>query len=169
MKAIFALWLVASCALSAIGRAQAASQPFAITISPLHDGDSSSDVIKAGEPLALTVTLVNNSHKAVSIPNMDLDLYYTIDVRDEHGNTAPETEEARKMREAASSPNYRRWRSGVMGKLKPHDKSTDKLLVTQYWDMSRPGKYTIQVERQLPEELGKGSVKSNTITVTVTE
>ncbi len=169
MKAIFALLLATSCVLSAVGQDQAAPQPFAITISPLHDGDSSSDIIKAGEPLALTVTLVNNSHKSVSIRNMDFDLYYTIDVRDEYGNTAPETEEAREMREAAASPNHHRWISGANGILKPRQTWKHTLPVSHSWDMSRPGKYTIQVERQLPKELGKGSVKSNTITVTVTE
>lgn len=42
-------------------------------------------------------------------------------------------------------------------------------MVTKFYDMSRPGKYTIQVSRAVPKELGGGTVKSNAITVTVTE
>jgi hypothetical protein len=35
--------------------------------------------------------------------------------------------------------------------------------------MSRPGKYTVQVSRAVPKELGGGTVKSNTLTITVVE
>jgi len=44
------------------------------------------------------------------------------------------------------------------------------LVITDLYEMShRTGQYMIQVERRLPEQLGNGIVKSNTITVTMTE
>jgi predicted DNA-binding transcriptional regulator AlpA len=41
----------------------------------------------------------------------------------------------------------------------------------QLYDLSQPGMYTISVEREFPpaQNLGVGSIKSNTITVTVTK
>jgi hypothetical protein len=43
------------------------------------------------------------------------------------------------------------------------------MIVNQQYDLSRPGKYTIQVSRAIPQELGGGNVESNVIGFTVTE
>jgi hypothetical protein len=40
-------------------------------------------------------------------------------------------------------------------------------VASKLYDMSRPGKYLIQVSRVVPKELGGGVVKSNAVTVTV--
>jgi hypothetical protein len=148
--------------------AESAQPQFAVTIVSSNDAISAgSGVQKAGSPIFLLVTLTNNSTRTVSVPSFDRD-YYTIDVRDEHGKSVPETDEARKTKEAMKAPNARMFRSGVTEELKPHKTSRHTIDVSQYLDVSRPGKYTIQATRQLPEELGPGVVKSNTITVTVT-
>jgi hypothetical protein len=148
--------------------AQSAEPPFAVAI--VSSGDAilaGSGVRKAGSPIFLLVTLTNNSTKTVSVPSFDRE-YYTIDVRDEHGKSAPEKDEARQAKEAMKAPNTRMIRSGVTEELKPHETSRHTIDLSQYVDVSRPGKYTMQVTRQLPEELGPGMVKSNTITVIVT-
>jgi hypothetical protein len=69
----------------------------------------------------------------------------------------PETEEAQKMRE----PRKGSFEGGSMtdSSLPPHQTITDEIGVSAYRDMSRPGKYTIQ--------LRQGGVKSNVVTVTV--
>jgi hypothetical protein len=48
---------------------------------------------------------------------------------------------------------------------KTHEDSVD---ISNRYEFDKPGKYSIQIERELPESLGGGVIKSNTITVTVT-
>jgi hypothetical protein len=53
--------------------------------------------------------------------------------------------------------------------LQPGESLPKALLVlTKFYDLSGPGKYTIQVSRAVPKELGGGLIKSNAITVTIT-
>lgn len=58
---------------------------------------------------------------------------------------------------------------GSTSPLKPTNHSDVHLTVSDLYDMSRPGQYTIQVQRTVPKERGGGVVKSNIITVTVTQ
>jgi len=51
--------------------------------------------------------------------------------------------------------------------LKPNETCQDAIEIKFWADNERTGKYTLQVERNLPPELGKGLVDSNTITVNV--
>lgn len=109
------------------------------------------------------VDLANHSHKIVSSMSIDYPPYYVIDVRDEEGSPVPETELMRELRD----PNHRGFGSGMLFQYKPGESWKEELMVTLYYEMSRPGKYTIQVERKLPKELGIGTVKSNIITITI--
>jgi hypothetical protein len=162
------LLLAAMVAILGVKLVHGLPEPFAITIVSSNDALlAGPGVQKAGSPIFLLVTLTNNSTRTVSVPSFDRD-YYTIDVRDEHGKSVPETDEARKTKKAMKAPNARMFRSGVTEELKPHETSRHTIDVSQYLDVSRPGKYTIQATRQLPEELGPGVVKSNTISLTVT-
>jgi len=95
--------------------------------------------------------------------SIDYPPYYVIDVRDEEGSPVPETELMRELRD----PNHRGFGSGMLFQYKPGESWKEELMVTLYYEMSRPGKYTIQVERKLPKELGIGTVKSNIITITI--
>jgi len=51
--------------------------------------------------------------------------------------------------------------------LNPNDTCQDTIEIKFWADREPTGEYTLQVERNLPPELGKGVVESNTITVTV--
>jgi hypothetical protein len=53
--------------------------------------------------------------------------------------------------------------------LKPNETLEDEVIVDKLYDLTRPGKYFIQVIRQFPEQMGEGLVRSNTIEITVTE
>jgi hypothetical protein len=125
----------------------------------------------------MSVTLTNHSDRTLSSSQWDYADRYLIDVRDAQGNPVPESEEAHKKRadiDACKNSGKavcgrQTGGHGLMSQIAPGESWQERLLITQYFDMSRAGKYTIQLERQLPEELGKGSVKSNPITVTVTE
>lgn len=169
MKSLF---LAAIVAVFAVKLAQCAEQPLAITIS-LYDGS----VEKTGSPVAISITLINHSDKTLSASLWDFADDYTVDVRDAQGNPAPESEEVRREQAAMgacrnsgkSHCGKKILLHGVISQFKPGESWQEKLLVTHYFDMNRPGRYTIQLERKLPVELGKGTVKSNPITVTVTE
>jgi hypothetical protein len=54
-------------------------------------------------------------------------------------------------------------------KLKPGEAQAGTATITRLYDLSRPGNYTIQVSQPLSDNPEDGVVKSNTITVTVTE
>jgi hypothetical protein len=142
-------------------------ESFAITIVSSNDAFLAGPGLqKTGSPLFLLVTLTNNSTRTVSVPSFDGDSY-TIDVRDEHGKSLPETDGAHRIK-AAKAPNARIVRSGVTGELKPREALRRTIDLSQYVDIGHSGKYTIQLTRKLPEELGPGVVKSNTISVTLT-
>jgi hypothetical protein len=169
---IRSLLLVAIVAAFGTKLAACAQPPLTITIS-FSDGD----VVKTGSGILVSVTLTNHSGKTLSASLMDYDYDYTIDVRDAQGNSAPESEEVRKARaeldacrkSGHSSCGRRIMLHGVINQIRPGERWEERLLITKYFDMSRPGRYTIQLERTLPEQLGKGTVKPNPITVTVTE
>jgi hypothetical protein len=123
---------------------EGAQPQFAVAI--VSSGDAilaGSGIQKEGSSIFLLVTLTNNSTRTVSIPSFDRE-YYTLDVRDEHGKSVPETDEARKTKEAMKAPNARIFRSGLTEELKPHETSRHTIDVSQYVDVSRPGKYTIR-------------------------
>jgi len=166
------LLLIAVVAVFAAKLAQCADPPLEITIS-LIDGS----VEKAGAPVAVSITVRNHSDKTLSASLWDYDYDYTMDVRDAQGNSAPDSEEVRKARAemdaCRNSGNSLCGRKillhGVVNQFKPGESWKERLLITKYYDMGRPGRYTIQLERKLPEELGKGTVKPNSIAVTVTD
>jgi hypothetical protein len=66
-------------------------------------------------------------------------------------------------------------RSGLDGartiliELKPEETCQDGIEVSFLYDVSKPGEYSVQVERDMPPELGKGVTTSNKIRATVTE
>lgn len=55
----------------------------------------------------------------------------------------------------------------ILKTLRPGEKCDDAFEIRFWAERARTGKYTLQMERDLPPELGKGLVESNTITVKV--
>ena len=53
--------------------------------------------------------------------------------------------------------------------LKPQETYRKTIEIGSILTADRPGKYTIQMQMKLPEELGKGLVRSNTVTITVSK
>ena len=141
-----------------------AQEPLSIRVRPSHDGISpGGGVEKSGSHIYVLVSLTNNSDRNLSTSNVDYSEYYEFDIRDAEGNLAPETEFMQKMR----TPGHRKITSGLVGQYKPGENWEEQIRISDYYDMSRPSVYTIQLERKLPVELGMGTVKSNTITITI--
>jgi hypothetical protein len=55
------------------------------------------------------------------------------------------------------------------GTLKPGESITQSVNLVRLFELKQPGRYTVQASRLITKELGGGTVKSNTITITVTE
>ena len=129
-------------------------QPFSITITLL------SAEVRAGAEVFVRVLLTNTSHSKIGARGIflaqGLDTSYRYNCRNAAGNSvAKEIEMVGSVHETPA--------------LMPGESREQEAPVSRACDLARPGKYTIQVSREIPPELGKGTVKSNRITITVTK
>jgi hypothetical protein len=128
---------------------------FTLTIS------TDEDTVRAGDKIPLTTDVTNRSDHDIVY-----DMAYSkldIEVRDPQGNLAALTEGGREFRRqfgTAGSLYNRQY-------IKPGDTMPGgNVAIQAYYDMNRPGDYTIQVSQSDDET--KTWVKSNILTVTVT-
>jgi len=92
------------------------------------------------------------------------ELDYAFDVRDSQNRIPPETEFAR------NSKGRGYFSSDHVFYLQPGEKLPKApLVVSKFYDLSRPGENKIQVSRAVPKELGGGTIKSNVATLTIKE
>jgi hypothetical protein len=159
--------------------ASGAEQPFSVTLQAL------SKTLKPGCQVYLLVTIKNTSSRdltfvrgsAFGVSHEGTEKY-RIEAHDEQGRPAPPSAlvlESRKP--VASGKAVVEWSYENQARtLKPGESFVDAIDVTEYYDLSRPGIYTIWVSRHMPPkvtshgvEWPKGSVRSNAITVTVTK
>lgn len=161
MKVRFKLhWCVATVLFSIVCVMSAHTQqrPLSITIS------APQNVIKAGNGVWIEVTITNTSNRELLVQERNPATDYEIDVRDDRGAAVPETDHGPKLREAPMIPMNSR-NLGIH--LQPNESTKENITLTDLYDLSHPGKYTMQVQRVLPKELGPGYVKSNVITITL--
>ncbi len=128
--------------------------------------------VKEGEELQLLVTVKNTSDRTIGFirsPGLvpEEGFRYQIDARDQQGQPAPPSAyalELKNRRMGTFESRYAHW-------LKPGESFVDQVTVTKFYDLNQPGKYTISVAREIPprQSLDKGSVRSNAVTVTVTQ
>jgi len=94
--------------------------------------------------------------------------YYVPDVRDEKGNAVSETEFGRRVRKGEAF--YVGGGSEALGQhynpLHPGESRTSKIRLDDLYDLSTPGKYTVQVQFL---DTGAATVKSNIVTLTITK
>jgi hypothetical protein len=150
-----------------VDNAQAQHPPsptFSIT---LHAAQST---MRVGDPVRMTITLTNTSKSAIVIAqdkSRKGDFTYAIAVRDAEQKEAPWTDYHRALRgESTTTPMV--VISGVGPQsLEPGKSTVDSLDINDLYDLRMPGKYTIQVERA--DSAGKNLVKSNRVTLTITQ
>jgi len=152
--------------LAPISHTLGRQKPFEIHISALHD------TFKSGAKIDIAVNLTNTSDKPVLLrgacaPKGDFD-GFTVEVKDIQNNVSPETHLLRVERgeETARPDDIWTWSGPICGTVPPHEFSNGGFVVNRLYDMVKPGKYTIQVQRK--DTYSKMIVKSNMITVTVT-
>jgi len=154
-KHVLILIILAACATSS---AQNSTAPFTLTL------EAKENRVQAGSEVKVDITLRNSSNRAMHVSYGLSELEYAFDVRDSQNRIPPETEFARKSKGRAYFSNDH------VFYLQPGESlPRAPLVVSKFYDLSRPDKYTIQVSRAVPKELSGGTIKSNFITITVTK
>jgi len=124
------------------------------------------EAVKVGSQVKIKVVLKNiSSHelgisKAVGPGEFD----YELDIRDDKGIKVAHTKYGRDI-----SPEEGGGISDntIIVPLPPGGTETNTITISKIHDMSRPGRYTVQVRRY--EGDSKSWINSNTITVTITQ
>jgi hypothetical protein len=127
--------------------------------------------VKVGSPVWVAVTEKNKSQRILAVGRerpLDMDqggVSFFVDIWDSNGVRAPESTFYRKIlghptptEKAALGPEQLRMSSGFAVLLKPGEKTTNRIDVGRLYDLTRPGKYTIQL----------AFLKSNKIIVRIT-
>jgi hypothetical protein len=135
--------------------------PFSLNIS------AKDDTVRAGSEVRVKIVLTNTSNREIYIihekaSDVGEQAGFTLDVRDAGGMVVPFT------RYGQLFFNHEAVTLGAPSPfdLKPGKTLKDEIIVSKLFDLSKPGKYSIQVKRQ--DDSSTAVVKSNTITVTVT-
>jgi len=118
--------------------------------------------LKAGSELKVKVILKNLSDGAVGVTNHGPEgpgqYGPYVEVRDAQGSLVPQTEYYR-SRQGGQDGSF------FTDAVEVGESRESSLIISRLYDMSKPGKYTVQVQRAF----GKTVIKSNTIAVTVTK
>jgi hypothetical protein len=154
LKCVLILITLAVCAASST---QSATPPFALTL------EAEENPVKAGSEVRVDITLSNSSNRAMHISYGASEVDYAFEVRDSQNRIPLETEFARKSKGKGYFSNDH------VFYLQPGESLPKApLVVSKFYDLSRPEEYKIQVSRAVPKELGGGTIKSNAITITIT-
>jgi hypothetical protein len=168
MKRVFGiavlLILVALVSLRVEGRR---NPTFLLQLAGSHNSiDPDNAVWKVGEPVRVIVIMINQTkrdvHYTLTNPGMD----WEMDVRDSAGNPVGETDWFRQMKENRKSGSFIVARN-FFGTLRPNQKAQDVIEVQMFYDLSRAGEYSIQVQRTFPD-VAKDLIKSKRLILTIT-
>jgi hypothetical protein len=146
--------------------AQSAKPPFSLTIT------AADSVVKSGSEIWADATVKNTSDHEISVFSTSdhLGNEYNADVWTDKSTLAPETRLGREINNHTTPEDERTPQIRISSRgsipLKPGKTFTDHANVSTMYDLSQPGKYTIQFRKY--DDESKTTVKSNKITVTVT-
>jgi len=126
--------------------------------------------VKLGTDIQVKAILNNNTDQDVQTSELrtaaDNHLEYKVNVeRDDH--TAVAKKYAEKLRRHEVPRDPLETGSVHFVPIQPGKTHEDNVDISNRYEFDKPGKYSIQLEREAPESLGGGVIKSNTITVTV--
>jgi hypothetical protein len=140
--------------------AQAENAPPTLSIT----GIVASPIATVGSEITVAIVLQNKSGRTIKeyVPAESSGYGYTMSVLDEAGKRPPLTWTGRNVID--HDPSVTVSRPHVANReLADGDVITQKLVISQFFDFSKPGKYTIQIS----QGEGKTASKSNTVTVKV--
>jgi hypothetical protein len=167
MKRLFCMLAVVILAAASPSAARRRNEPFVLHLSGSHDSIyPDSAVWRVRDPVRVIVTMINQSkhtvHYSLTSPGQD----WQMDVRDSNGNPVGETEMFRRMKENIKNRAIVESRN-MIGFLKPNGQAQDVIDVQMFYDLSRPGEYSIEVQRAFPQ-VARAPIKSNRLTLTIT-
>jgi len=144
---------------------KAQTEPMSLSI----EIDKSS--VKLGDEIPIKILLKNNTDQSIRLSKTrtsgDGSFEYKVDVgREDHAVVAKKYVE--KLRRKEVQPDIPPVGSVQFFTIQPGETDKDGVNISNRYEFDKPGKYSVQIERALPESLGGGVIKSNTITVTVT-
>lgn len=117
--------------------------------------------IKAGGNVIVRVTATNESNQTITYHNTSPFCNYSFKVLTGAGAPAPETNLKKHL--ICNGPLHITGRDIVIT-LKPGESDSEDLRLTELYDLSQPGEYSVQVTRIFPEI---GAVTSNVASVNV--
>jgi hypothetical protein len=135
----------------------AADQPFSIAIS------AAKIEVPAGSPVEILIRQTNTSNQDVNWSAIYYDgisTDYTFDIRREGGKKLTP------LHRGDGGPIVG---SAIMATLKPGESRETRVDIGLLYDMTRAGKYIVQLSKPVSADPKKAEVKSNRITITVTK
>src|SRR5580704_16860748 len=97
--------------------------------------------MKSGSEAKVDVTLTNRSDRAATIEFTSPLCDYVVEVRDQTGHLAPDS----KVKAALNCAD-RATGAHAIGQLKPGESVTNTIPISIFSDMSRPGRYSVQIQ-----------------------
>jgi len=126
------------------------------------------NTVRVGSEIIVDVVTQNISHHVIHytvIAGAGAELsHFRVDVRNSVGKPVTETQYGQKVH----GTDHRAHSGSVFGAdipVEPGKTLHEKLILTKEYDLSQPGTYTVQLRRT---DFDDSSVKSNTITLTIT-
>jgi hypothetical protein len=171
MKSLSSWLLCVFCMAWVFVSAQTAKSSFVITISaeaPAANIGPESYALKAGSDVFINVHLTNTSKRKLRL-NDDTDSRTGVDfcnryeIRDSSGNFVRK----RTIQHPEIGSTGHGWPARILKPTENLTVSSDR--ISGLYDLAKPGKYTIQVVRDASGNPKEGEVKSNVITLTVTD
>jgi len=136
------------------------NRPFSLTIQAVQER------LHRDSQVELKLTLLNTSNTDITIRDTNRWCDYALEVRDRQGRSVPETDYKRSLNcgnRVAVTVGRR-----IITSLKPGQSYSDTMLVNQIYDFRRPGEYSIQATRNIPDKFGPVVIKSNSVRIVIT-
>ena len=156
MKTRFAITVIAlTAAISlAIGQSQQGS-PFSLTLQAVNA------TVQQGAPILVELTTTNNLSQPLKLGKSNPGSEYQMDVRDAQGQPVAQTA----LYKDLQNPQYVfRLTTQI---LKPQESAKEQVDIGKFFDLTKPGTYSVQIQRLVPRQYGSGTVKSNIVKLTI--
>lgn len=118
--------------------------------------------VKPGSKIMIRVTVTNVSNQLISFHDTRRDCDYSVTVLTNTGASAPETEHKKQL--GCGSSDLEISGRDILVTLKPGESTREEIEITELYNLTEPGKYTIRVDRTFA---GIGHFSSNVVTVNV--
>lgn len=139
---------------------QTTNRPMSLSIS------ASERIFKIGTEVKIKATLSNLTDHVITLHDRIRECDYSVEVRDEKGNLAPETPDKQELK--CDRTGILHESRNILLTLKPHQATEEEIVVTRLFELRVPGEYSVHVTRKVPEQLG-GAIESNLLTITMTQ